>query len=129
MNTAAASDRSLLLVEENDVLRELLGDWISLMLPDVRMIKVSDHRAGIVLSPSESPDLVVMDISGHGRDGIETVRGMKSAHPSARILALVTMEHASYRQAVLKAGAEGCASVYKIRGELLPLLEEKLGPS
>jgi hypothetical protein len=56
------------------------------------------------------------------------VRDVKTAHPAALILALVALEHETYRQAVLNAGAEACACIWKIRSELLPRLEENLAP-
>jgi DNA-binding NarL/FixJ family response regulator len=128
MNTSFRNDLSLLLVEENDMVRESLRNWITLMFPYVRLIEAPDPSAGIHLSRSESPDVVLMDISGLGRGGIQMVRGMKTAHPTALILTLVALEHESYRRAVLKAGAEACACIWKIRSELLPQLEENLEP-
>jgi DNA-binding NarL/FixJ family response regulator len=116
------------LVEDNDVVLDSLRNWITMMFPDVRLIETTDHATGILLARSESPDVVLMDISGLGKGGIETVRNTKTAHPSALILVLVALEHESYRQAVLNAGAEACACIWKIRSELLPKLEENLGP-
>jgi DNA-binding NarL/FixJ family response regulator len=98
-----------------------------MMFPDVRLIEATSHSAGIFLSRSELPDVVLMDISGLGKGGVKTVRDMKTAHPAGLILALVSLEHESYRQAVLGAGADGCACIWKIRSELLPQLEENLG--
>jgi DNA-binding NarL/FixJ family response regulator len=129
MNTVARKALSLLLVEENDVIRMSLENWIHMTFPDVRLIEATNHRASISLSRSELPDVVVVDISGQGKGGVETVRGIKTAHPSAPILALVTLNHPSYRQAVLRAGAEDCACMWNIRGELLPQLEARLRPS
>jgi DNA-binding NarL/FixJ family response regulator len=129
MDTSVRNDISLLLVEENDVILDSLRDWITMTFPDVRLIEATSQGAGIFLSRSESPDVVLMDISGLGRGGIETVRAMKTAHPSALILALVALEHKSYHEAVLEAGAEGCACIWKIRSELLPQLEKNLEPS
>jgi DNA-binding NarL/FixJ family response regulator len=128
MNTAAERPLSLLLVEENEVIRESLGEWICVMFPDVRLIEATNHRAGISLSQSELPDIVVIDISALGKGGIEAVRGVKAAHPSAPILALVTLDHESYRQAVLRAGAEECTCIWNVHSELLPQLEGRLGP-
>jgi DNA-binding NarL/FixJ family response regulator len=120
---------SLLLVEENAVILDSLRDWIQMTFPEVRLIEANDHSSGIFLSRSQSPDVVLMDISGLGKGGVEIVRSMKTAHPSAVVLALVALDHESYQQAVLKAGADGCACIWKIRTELLPKLRENLGAS
>jgi DNA-binding NarL/FixJ family response regulator len=127
MHTSVRDRASLLLVEEDDLIRESLRDWIILRFPDVRLIETADHSTGITLSRSKSPDIVVMDIAGRGRGGIQMVRSMKTAHPAAVILALVALEHESHSQAVLRAGADGCACIWRIGSELLPWLEESLG--
>jgi two-component system invasion response regulator UvrY len=127
MNTSVRNRISLLLVEENETILDSLRNWITMMFPDVRLIEATSHNVGIFLCRAESPDIVLMDISGLGRGGIKAVRSMKTANPSALILTLVALEHDSYRQAVLKAGASGCACIWKIRSELLPQLEENLG--
>jgi DNA-binding NarL/FixJ family response regulator len=128
MHASDRNETSVLLVEENDLIRESLRNWITMRFPDVRLIETTDHTAGIHLSRSQSPDVVLMDIAGLGRGGIRTVQGMKTAHPAAVILALVALEHESHYQAVLEAGADGCACVWRIGRELLPQLEESLGP-
>jgi DNA-binding NarL/FixJ family response regulator len=114
-------------VEENDLIRGSLRNWITMRFPDVRLIETTDHSTGITLSRSESPDVVLMDITSLGRGGIQTVRGMKAAHPAAVILALVALEHECHYQAVLRAGADSCACIWRIGSELLPQLEESLG--
>lgn len=128
MDTAVRNRISLLLVEESHTILDSLRNWIIMMFPDVRLIEATSHSAGVFLSRSESPDVVLIDISGLGKGGVDTVRTMKTANPSALILALVSLEHDSYRQAVLRAGADGCACIWRIRSELLPQLEDNLGP-
>jgi DNA-binding NarL/FixJ family response regulator len=129
MGGAEERGGSLLLVEENAVILDSLRDWIQMTFPQVRLIEANDHSSGIFLSRSQSPDVVLMDISGLGKGGVEIVRSMKTAHPAAVVLALVALDHESYQQAVLKAGADGCACIWKIRTELLPKLKENLNAS
>jgi len=126
MSSAETNGTSLLLVEENGAVLDSLRDWIQMAFPDVRVIEANDHSSGIFLSRSRTPDVVLMDISGLGRGGVEIVRNMKTAHPPAVVLTLVALEHESYHEAVLKAGADACACIWKIRTELLPRLEKNL---
>ena len=127
MHTSVRNRTSLLLVEENDLIRGSLRNWITMRFPGVRLIETTDYSTGITLSRSKSPDVVLMDITGLGRGAIQTVRGMKTACPAAVILALVALEHEGHYQAVLRAGADGCACIWRIGSELLPQLEESLG--
>jgi DNA-binding NarL/FixJ family response regulator len=126
MSSADTNGASLLLVEENGAVLDSLRDWIQMTFPHVQVIEASDHSSGIFLSRSRTPDVVLMDISGLGRGGVEIVRNMKTAHPSAIVLTLVALDHESYHEAVLKAGADACACIWKIRTELLPKLRKNL---
>ena len=126
MDTHVQDDPSLLLIEENSVILDSLRDWLAMAFPNVLLIEATDRSNGIFLNRSESPDVVLMDISNLGRNGVESVRMMKAAQPAAAIFALVSLEHKDYRQAVMKAGAEACACIWKLRTELLPQLKEHL---
>jgi DNA-binding NarL/FixJ family response regulator len=126
MDTPVRDQPSLLLIEENGMVLESLRDWLSMTFPDVRLIETTDHSNGIFLNRSESPDVVLMDISSLGRSGVESVRAMKAVRPAAAIFALVSLDHEAYRQSVVRAGAEGCACIWRLRRELLPRLRKCL---
>jgi len=126
MCSVETNGASLLLVEENGAVLDSLRDWIQMSFPRVQVIEANDHSSGIFLSRSRTPDVVLMDISGLGKGGVEIVRSMKTAHPSAVVLTLVALDHESYHEAVLKAGADACACIWKIRTELLPKLKKNL---
>ena len=129
MDSPGTNGASLLLVEENGAVLDSLRDWIQMTFPQLRVMEANDHSSGIFLSRSRTPDVVLMDISGLGRGGVEIVRSMKTAHPSAVVLTLVALDHESYHEAVLEAGADGCACIWKIRTELLPKLRRSLNAS
>lgn len=126
MDSPGTNGTSLLLVEENEAVLDSLRDWIQMTFPQVRVMEANDHSSGIFLSRSRTPDVVLMDISGLGRGGVEIVRSTKTAHPSAVVLTLVALDHESYHEAVLEAGADACACIWKIRTELLPKLRKSL---
>jgi DNA-binding NarL/FixJ family response regulator len=126
MDTPVQHKPSLLLIEENGVILDSLREWLAMTFPDVRLIETTDHSDGIFLTRSESPDVVLMDISNLGKDGVGSVRTMKAAQPAAVVFALVSLDHESYRRSVLRAGAEACACIWKLRTELLPQLERHL---
>lgn len=126
MQPSGRHNASLLLIEENPVILASLRDWLSLAFPDVYLIETTDHRHGVALNRSESPDVVLMDISNLGEDAAGTVRTLKAARPAARVFALITVEDRAYQQAILRAGAEACACMWKLRTALLPRLREHL---
>jgi len=128
MDTPVREQPSLLVIEENGMVLESLRDWLSMTFPDVRLIETTDHSNGIFLNRSESPDVVLVDISNLGRNGVESVRAMKAVRPAAAIFALVSLDHEAYRRSVVRAGAEACACIWRLRTELLPRLKERLLP-
>jgi DNA-binding NarL/FixJ family response regulator len=128
MDSPARDDPSLLLIEENRVILDSLRDWLGMAVPGVRLIEASDRSKAIFLNRSESPDVVLVDISSLGRNGVESVRAIKSAQPAAAVFALVSLDHDAYRRAVMGAGADACACIWKLRTELLPQLKEHLAP-
>ena len=128
MDTRVQEKPSLLLIEENGMVLDSLLEWLRMAFPDVRLIESSDYSNGIYLSRSESPDVVLIDISNLGRSGIESIQNLKAAQPDTAVFALISLEHESYQQAVCDAGAEACACIWKLRTELLPRLEQRLLP-
>ncbi len=128
MDAVAQDSPSLLLIEESSVILDSLRDWLAMTFPEVRLIETSDYSDGVFLNRSRSPDVVLMDISNLGKNGVESVRAMKAAQPVAPIFALVSLDHESYRRAVMRAGAEACACIWKLRSDLLPQLEKHLLP-
>lgn len=105
-----------------------LRDWLSMTFPDVRLIEANSQSNGVCLNRSESPDVVLMDISNLGKHGVESVRTVKTSQPAAAVFALISLDHYSYRQAIVKAGAEACACMWKLRSDLLPQLKAHLLP-
>jgi DNA-binding NarL/FixJ family response regulator len=126
MDTLVRDRPSLLLIEENGMILDSLSDWLAMAFPDVRLIEATDYSDGVFLTRAESPDVVLMDISNLGKEGIGSVRMMKAARPAAAVFALVSFDHEPYHQAVLRAGAEACACIWKLRAELLPRLRKHL---
>jgi DNA-binding NarL/FixJ family response regulator len=126
MDALVQDNPSLLLIEESSVILDSLRDWLAMTFPDVQLIETSDHSDGVFLSRSASPDVVLMDISNLGKSGVESIRAIKAAQPAATIFALVSLDHEPYRRAVMRAGAEACACIWKLRSELLPHLEKHL---
>jgi DNA-binding NarL/FixJ family response regulator len=128
MDAPGQDKPSLLLIEENSTILDSLRDWLRMAFPDVRLIETTDHNNGVRLSRSESPDVVLMDISGLGRNGVENVHTMKTVQPGTAVFALVSLDHEAHREAVMGAGAEACACIWKLRTELLPQLRQRLLP-
>ncbi len=88
---------------------KILLDTLSLLLENESDIKVvgvaTDGRAVLELVASLLPDVVVMDISMPGMNGIEATRRMVAEHPKIKVVALSAFAHKQYVLEMLEAGA------------------------
>jgi DNA-binding NarL/FixJ family response regulator len=64
------------------------------------------------------PDLVLLDVSMPGMDGLETSRRLRREHPSVKILILSQYDPAALLPQALQAGADGCVDKSRIGSEL-----------
>ena len=96
----------LLLVEDNEMNRDMLSR--RLQRRGYEVIMAVDGEEGIKMARSESPDLILMDMSLPVLDGWEATRRLKS-DPSTRsipVLALTAHAISSDRDKALQAGCD-----------------------
>jgi NarL family two-component system response regulator LiaR len=65
---------------------------------------VGDGDAAIELAQRDQPDVVLMDLLMHGRDGVETTREIKRVSPRSRVLMLTSYEGDEHLVTALRAG-------------------------
>jgi len=100
----------VLLVEDNEMNRDMLSRRLERRGFD--MVLASDGREGILAAKSQSPDLILMDLSLPEIDGWEATRRLKSDAATADIPILVLTAHAlvSDRERAFKAGCDDFAT-------------------
>lgn len=110
-----------MVVDSREAMREGLRTMLS---GDERIIvigAVSDEQEAVQRLKELSPDIVVMDISMPGADGIEAVRKLKEARANIGIIVL-SDDHKCLVPAV-KAGAVGFLSRNISRSELAAAIQ------
>ena len=96
----------LLLVEDNEMNRDMLSRRLARRGYEV--VVAEDGEAGIRMAVSESPALILMDLSLPGLDGWEAARRIK-ADPATRgiaVIALTAHAMAGDRERALAAGCD-----------------------
>ncbi len=76
--------------------------------PDLEVVaEVKDGREAVRVAHEKRPDLVVMDVSMPGMNGIEATRQITSALPRIKVLCLSMHSEEQFIAAVLEGGASG----------------------
>ncbi len=96
----------ILLVEDNEMNRDMLSR--RLMRKGYEVVMAEDGGAGVEMASSESPDLILMDMSLPVIDGWEATRQIKTAPETGAIpiIALTAHAMASDRAQALEAGCD-----------------------
>lgn len=112
----------LLLVDDHAVVREGLR---ALLATDPRFEIVGEASEGegaVAAAAALHPDLVVMDVSLPGINGVQATRQLKLQAPSTRVVALTVHEEGGYLRSLLDAGASGYVLKRSAPSELLRAL-------
>lgn len=84
--TFAATDRSILILEDNETLA--LGLRTSLEIEGYTVACVTDGKAGLAWLEKNNPDLIVLDLMLPGLNGFEVLRRYRNRGGSAAVLIL-----------------------------------------
>lgn len=97
----------ILLVDDHPIVRQGLTEMIN-QETDVTVCGVADdlHKALDAIATLK-PDLVIVDISLKGSNGIELLKNIKVRYPKMRVLMLSMHDESLYAVRALRAGAAG----------------------
>ncbi|MGB6002323.1 MAG: response regulator [Thermoanaerobaculia bacterium] len=114
--------RKILLIEDNEMNRDMLSRRLTRKGFEIAIAE--DGERGVEMAQSESPSLILMDISLPVMDGYEATRQIK-ANPATRsipIIALTAHAMSGDREKCLEAGCDE----YETKPVDLPRLLEKI---
>lgn len=110
---------TILLAEDHQTVRE----GIKLLLntqPDMEVIgEADDGETAIKMASELSPDLVLMDISMPGLNGLKATKRLLSRHPDIKILMLTRHTDDGYLHQLIAAGASGYVLKQSAPNELI----------
>jgi DNA-binding NarL/FixJ family response regulator len=112
-NHASNTERSqpvkkrILIVDDHPILRKGLSMLIN-QEPDLMVDgEAEDAQKAMELIDAVTPDMVIVDISLPGVDGVELLKMMKHRHPELPALVVSMHDEGLFAERVLRAGARG----------------------
>lgn len=120
--------KSILVIEDDDILRDLLRDWLETVLQHCEIIIAPSHNGAIPPAETPPPAAVLIDIDPLEMQGIITIQQARAAAPAAEIIALTMEDHEALREDVRAAGASACINKLDLTEELLPILKQLIEP-
>jgi len=117
----------ILIVDDHEVVRDGLKN-ILLSLNNVAIAgEAANGEDAISFYDSLKPDLVIMDISMPGMNGIEATRIIKENDPNAKILILTMHDNQEYLNQIIRSGAKGFVLKNTDKEELLDAVKTVAG--
>ena len=113
---------TILIVEDNDLVRESLFVWLSIAFPLCRFEQAASGEQAVSVALRNSFDLVLMDLGLPNMNGIEATRNIKASAPQTHVVLLSIQEDPQYVKDALQAVAAAFVSKRKMHTELIPLV-------
>jgi CheY-like chemotaxis protein len=121
-------DGDILIVEDDAILRELIGDWLEAAGYSVR--KVADTKAALKALEDAPAALIISDMFMPGACGAAAIEALKRGAPSAPLIALSAYFDTGARmnaEEALAAGAARALAKPVRRAKLLAAVSELIG--
>ena len=96
----------VLLVDDHAGMRDALRRFINLQ-PDLSVIAEADGHSALEVFTRTMPDVVLMDGSMPGKNGIEVTHELRQLHPAVKVIGLTLYESSAYLEDMIAAGAKG----------------------
>ena len=107
-HTAPAAQKSkVLVVDDHPIVRQGLALLIN-REPDLTVCgEAEDAPTAIQSIPATEPDILVVDISLSGPDGLDLLKDIRTRYPDLPVLILSMHDESIYAERALRAGAQG----------------------
>ncbi len=97
----------VLIVDDHPLMRSGIRTLLERTMPDVSIVEAVDGLEAIERATSQSPDIVLMDISMPGLNGVEAARRVMSIAPASKVLMLSMHQDEQRVVESIRAGAAG----------------------
>lgn len=118
--------KTILIVDDHPLLRRGVAALIRTE-PDLDVCgEAATSAAALEAIREHPPDLVLVDLTLEGSDGLSLIKEMKARHPTIPALVLSMYDEAVYAERALRAGARGYVSKLQLDDTLLAAIRRVL---
>jgi YesN/AraC family two-component response regulator len=104
-STNPTPSMKLLLIEDEEVTKELLSIVLAKKFPDIALLTAANGRRGLELYKTDLPDIVITDINMPEMDGVQMAEKIRSLRPETKII-VITGRNAELMPQVSGKGLE-----------------------
>lgn len=109
----------LLIVDDHPIVRTGLRALLQAQSDMDVVGEAADGNTAVAVALESQPDVVIMDITMKGGDGLIATREIKRRMPSTKVLVLTIHDDEEYLRQMLEAGATGYVLKYAVDTELV----------
>src|SRR6202140_34407 len=103
----AVTKKRILVVDDHPIVRQGLALLIN-REPDLVVCGEAEEANGALhVLASARPDVLIVDISLNGPDGLDLLKTIRTTHPTLPVLTLSMHDESIYAERALRAGANG----------------------
>jgi len=124
---ARTAKRTVLIVDDHPIVRQGLALLIN-REPDLAVCGDAEEASSALRGIEElKPDLIVVDISLNGPDGLDLLKTIRSRDPNLPVLILSMLDESVYAERALRAGANGYIMKQEATERVLVAIRRILG--
>ena len=109
----------ILVADDHFLIRRGLRQLLEETLPGTQVDEAEDGPGTLVLARKHKYDVIVLDISMPGKDGLDLVRDLKDIDPMNHVLLLSIQPEEQYALRAFRLGASGCLNKSADPSELI----------
>lgn len=96
---------TVLIVEDNQVFREVLRDTLCCRFPSIRVLEAEDLAEGGARLTEGAPDVVFLDIGLPDGNGLDLAEVIARERPGTKVVVCTNHDIPEYREAAARRGA------------------------
>jgi two-component system response regulator NreC len=112
----------ILIADDNKLIRRGIAGLLSGEKDLVVCGEASDSSETLKKAGELNPDVVLLDVSMPGTNGLDTAQILRQQFPALKILMISHHDPSQLLRRSLEAGAQGCIDKARIATDLLPAL-------